>query len=431
MRRDGRRGASGRRALAASLLLLLAAAGLWGQDRFPRPEFESGYTIPQTQEPLPRDRLWLVADVAALAAALCASAFLVLKKRSRIGIVILSAASVAYFGFIRKGCICPVGSVQNAAQAFFDPSYGLSIPTALFFILPIAAALFTGRTYCAGVCPFGALQDLVHVKTLRVPAWLDRPLSLLPFLYLGFAVLSAATGIGYFICRWDPFVGFFRFSMGLPMAVFSGLILASSLLIGRPYCRWLCPYGALLSCASALSKRHAAIAPGNCVDCRLCERSCPVDAILPPIERPRGREADGLHTGLKRLLILAPVLLAAGALAGFLASRLIAPLHPDVALEAQIRRETPFDRGSTPQSAAFLASGAPLSELQASAVKAAARITLGSTLYGVFAAAVLVFFLVSSYRIRRAEGYRIHQGRCVSCARCFAFCPVRGEGKAK
>ncbi len=414
--------------LTAALLLLAAAAS--SQDRFPRPEFESGYTLPQIQEPQPRPEAWLYVDAVALAAAILVSAVLVLKKRSRIGIVVLSAVSLVYFGFVRKGCICPIGSIQNVTQSLFETAYGISIPTAVFFILPVAAALFTGRTYCAGVCPFGALQDLVHVKTLRIPAWLDRALSVLPFLYLGFAVLCAATGIGYFICRWDPFVGFFRFSMTLPMAVFSAAILASSLFIGRPYCRWLCPYGAVLSCASALSRRHATIAPGECVDCRLCEQSCPVDAILLPVERPRGREAARLGAGLRRLLLLAPGMIAAGALAGFLSSRLIAPLHPDIALAAQVARETEFDRGSTPQSAAFLASGAPLAELASAAGRASSSITIGSTLFGIFASVVFLAFLVSTYRIRKAEGYRIHQGRCVSCARCFEYCPVRREGKA-
>jgi NosR/NirI family nitrous oxide reductase transcriptional regulator len=155
-------------AALAGLLLLLAAAAS-SQDRFPRPEFESGYTLPQIQEPQPRPEAWLVVDAAALAAAIFVSAVLVLKKRSRIGIVALSAVSLVYFGFVRKGCICPIGSIQNVTQSLFDTAYGISIPTAVFFILPIAAALFTGRTYCAGVCPFGALQDLVHVKTLRVP----------------------------------------------------------------------------------------------------------------------------------------------------------------------------------------------------------------------------------------------------------------------
>jgi NosR/NirI family nitrous oxide reductase transcriptional regulator len=409
-------------ALAALLLGLAFCAG--AQDRFPRPEFGSGYALPQIQTPAPRADVWLYVDVAILALAIGASILLVLKLRSRIGVVALSAASLAYFGFIRRGCICAVGSIQNVTQAVFDPSYALAIPVAAFFILPILGALIAGRTYCAGVCPFGALQDLVHLRTLRVPSWLDRALSAVPYLYLGFAVLCAATGIGYLICRFDPFVGFFRLSMSLPMAIFSAAVLVSSIFIGRPYCRWLCPYGAVLSAASSLSRRHATISPAECVDCRLCEASCPVDAILLPVERPRESEVSRLRAGVKRSIILLPAILAAGGLVGYFSSRLLAPLHPDVALLLQLQRETELNRGETRESAAFLASGTPLSDLEAKVKSATGSITLGSALFGAYAAAVFGLFSISLYRVRREEGYRIHQGRCVSCARCFDYCPV-------
>lgn len=411
-------------AALAGALLFLAAVCAYAQDRFPRPEFDSGYQLPQVQAPAPRPDAWLYADVAVLAAAIGASAFLVLRLRSRIGVVVLSAVSLVYFGFIRKGCVCPVGSIQNVTQAVFDPSFALAIPVAAFFILPILGALFFGRTYCAGVCPFGALQDLVHVKTLRVPAWLDRALAVAPWLYLGFAVLSAATGIGYLICRFDPFVGFFRFAMSLPMAIFSGAVLLSSMVIGRPYCRWLCPYGAILSAASALSRRHAAISPAECVDCRLCETSCPVDAIQLPVERPREREVSRLRAGLVRAILISPAIIAAGGLLGWYASRLAAPLHPDVALLQQLQRETELNRGETKESAAFLASGTPLSELEARAASASRAIAWGSGIFGAYAAAVFLVFYILRHRVRRETGYRIHQGRCVSCARCFDSCPV-------
>jgi NosR/NirI family transcriptional regulator, nitrous oxide reductase regulator len=421
-----------RRRAAALLaaLLLLSCSVLGAQDRFPRPEFDSGYAMPQVQTPAPRADWWIAADVAALAVALAASAFLVLKRRSRAGVVLLSILSLAYFGFLRKGCVCAVGSIQNVAQALFDPGYALPVSVALFFILPVAATLFFGRTYCAGVCPFGAMQDLIHVRTVTVPAWLDRSLSALPFLLLGFVVLCAATGTGYFICRFDPFVGIFRLSTSLPMAVFSAAVLGASFFIGRPYCRWLCPYGAVLSAASLLSRRHATIAPGECVDCRLCAHSCPVDAILPPVERPRDAHAGRLQAGLRRTIMSAPAFLAAGALIGWLGSALIMPLHPDVALLRQVSAETEFSRGSTPESAAFLASGVPLSDLASRSARASASIRLGATLYGVYSAIVFFLLSVSFHRVRRAEGYRIHTGRCVSCARCFELCPVERKGSA-
>ena len=70
--------------------------------------------------------------------------------------------------------------------------------------------LFFGRTFCAAVCPLGAVQELVAVRPVKVPRWLDQALGLLAYVYLGAAVMFAATGTAFLICRYDPFVGFFR-----------------------------------------------------------------------------------------------------------------------------------------------------------------------------------------------------------------------------
>ena len=78
--------------------------------------------------------------------------------------------------------------------------------------LPLLFALLFGRVFCAAVCPLGAMQDVFVVKPLKLPPWLEQALGLLPYVYLGLAVLFAATGAGFVICRFDPFVSFFRLS---------------------------------------------------------------------------------------------------------------------------------------------------------------------------------------------------------------------------
>ena len=95
-------------------------AVLFAQDRFPRPEFESGYEYPEHQLPKQRALAWEYIDVGVLIAALSLASWLALKKRSRQGLVWLSVFSLAYFGFFREGCICSVGSVQNVTLALFN-----------------------------------------------------------------------------------------------------------------------------------------------------------------------------------------------------------------------------------------------------------------------------------------------------------------------
>ena len=158
-----------------------------------------------------------------------------------------------------------------------------------FFALPLLVTLFFGRTFCAAVCPLGAVQELTAVKSVRVPGWLDQSLGLIPFIYLGAAVLFAATGTAFLICRYDPYVAFFRLNGNANLVLFGMLLLGIGLFVGRPYCRYLCPYGALLGLLSRFSRWHVSIPPDKCINCRLCEDVCPYGAIDPPTFEPVAR----------------------------------------------------------------------------------------------------------------------------------------------
>ena len=170
---------------------------------------------PQVQHPRPRAVAWQIADVALLAVALGVAAWLALWRRQRGGLVAVSVVCLAYFGFYREGCICPIGATQNVAVALVDPRYAVPYYVIAIFVLPLAAALFFGRVFCAGVCPLGAIQELVALRAVAVPARLDKALGALKWVYLGLAVYYAvlpAVERDFLICRFDPFVGLFRFT---------------------------------------------------------------------------------------------------------------------------------------------------------------------------------------------------------------------------
>jgi len=275
-----------RTALLAALVIVGLSAAFSSAapavSRFPPPDFESDYQRPQTTYPPPRPGWQEATDAGVLLAALCVAAWLALKVRRRWAMVLLSIFSLGYFGFYREGCVCSVGAIQNVTLALADRTYALPLVVALFFALPLAFALIFGRVFCAGVCPLGAIQDLVLVRPVKVPTWLEKALSVAPVIYLGAAVLYAATGSLFIICRYDPFVGFFRLSGPAPMLIAGGIVLLGSMFIGRPYCRFLCPYRVLLGVCSRFAWRHATITPDECLVCSLCEDACPFGAIQRP-----------------------------------------------------------------------------------------------------------------------------------------------------
>ncbi len=277
--------------IMAMLAGSLAATVPQAPPRFPPPDFTPDYQMPASTYPGARATWRDFADVAVLGAALSAAAYLALKRRSRNGILALSIFSLAYFGFYRAGCICPIGGIQNVTLALVNRSYAVPLVAVLFFALPLVFALLFGRVFCGGVCPLGAIQDLVLIRPVRVPLWLQKALGVLPLVYLGAAVLFAALDTMFIICRYDPFVSFFRLGGSFGMLVAGGVVLLLSVFIGRPYCRFACPYRVLLGLCSRVAWRHATVTPDECITCSLCEGECPFGAIRRPT--PEGVGGEG------------------------------------------------------------------------------------------------------------------------------------------
>lgn len=412
--------------------LILAVLFIWHsvlyaqQQRFPRPEFEGGYSFPEHQFLNQRGPLWEYMDVAVLIGALVVASWMALKKRSRQGLVWVSVFSLAYFGFYRQGCICAIGSIQNLSLALFNESYAMPLSALLFFMIPLIFALLSGRVFCAGVCPLGAIQELTGFKQVRVPKRVESILASIPFVYLGLAVLFAATGSEFLICRFDPFVGMFRLDAPYTMIIFGALLLIVGIFVNRPYCRYLCPYGVLQNIFSRFSVRHVTITPAECRNCRLCESGCPYDAILQSDPLKNREQAEKTGNGSVLHFLMIPVLAAGFAVILYNLAPSLSGINSTVRLAREIRLENQEGIIAVSKAAvAFSASGKTEDELFGEEQQIIGRFRKGAPWVGIFLGLSLGIGLFRlTVRPIRTD-YEPDRGRCYSCAKCFRYCPVK------
>ncbi|MGY4707451.1 4Fe-4S binding protein [Candidatus Bipolaricaulota sp. J31] len=222
-------------------------------------------------------QLLLYLGLTLLAAALFLLARRKVRRWLRWGMLI---SSLAVLGFYFGGCPCPVGSVTKLGFIFTDPVVYL-IPFVLFLI-PVVAALLVGRVFCGWVCPLGAVQEALGGWSRRrntVPTTLDRPLRYLKYLLLAGLVALAALGVRLHWSRYDPFRAIFTGSgtwIAIGLAAAFGSL---SLVVYRPWCRYVCPLGAVLALATRAGLARRGVDAESCVGCGLCARNCALGAI--------------------------------------------------------------------------------------------------------------------------------------------------------
>jgi NosR/NirI family transcriptional regulator, nitrous oxide reductase regulator len=418
-----------------AIILLLFSIDLIAQ-RFPKPEFESGYEQLETQIPAPRSNTMEYVDIFVLIAALSIVTWFVLRKRSRIGVFWVSIFSLLYFGFYREGCVCSVGALQNVTLALFNPGYKIPITVLAFFIIPLLYSLLFGRTFCAGVCPLGAIQDVFVIAPLKINTWVQKLLGLIPYLYLGLAILYAATDTDFIICRYDPFVGIYRLNAEFSMFLLGGLFLATSVIIARPYCRFFCPYGVLLNWMSRISIFHMTITPTKCIQCKLCEDSCPFDAIDVPDTSKLIESKKTTKTRFIKLAIIIPLIVIAGVWIGYVIHERLAMVNPKVQLAIDIMEieknpEITSDPSYTAsfEIEAFKSSGLSNEELFDEASQIISEFRIGSIFFGGFAGLIFGITLAGLSIFRFKKDYEPNKGNCLSCARCMDYCPVDDESQ--
>lgn len=192
----------------------------------------------------------------------------------------------------------PIGALVSLKHWLVNGVIDAIHPAALvLFIIFLTLALLAKNAFCSWLCPVGTLSDGVWLlgrkvsgRTFRIWPWLDRPLRGLKYLLLFFFVklivldmpAEAVQGFlnsPYWAIADVKMLHFFMAPSTLTLAVV-GVLTALSLLYRNFWCRYLCPYGALLGLLSLASPLKIRRHRGYCIDCRRCSSVCPGQIIV-------------------------------------------------------------------------------------------------------------------------------------------------------
>lgn len=192
---------------------------------------------------------------------------------------------------------CPIGALQAVLGGHKHNFSFYVLGTIMLF-----GAVF-GRLICGFLCPFGLIQDLLHkipLAKITVPKKLDKALRYLKYIILVVMVilmpifLTNQFGIAppYF-CKWlcpagtlegafplllkneslRNSIGFlFNWKLGILIA-----IIVLSILIYRPFCKYICPLGAFYGLFNRFALYRLDISTSKCINCKVCEKSCPME----------------------------------------------------------------------------------------------------------------------------------------------------------
>lgn len=180
------------------------------------------------------------------------------------------------------------GSVAWLKGGGINPVHPAAV---VIFVTIVTVSLLLRRAFCSWICPVGTLSEwlwkLGFNKLQRnwlPPRWLDLGLRSIKYLLLAFFLFSALSwslaalqnflGSGYHAVSDVKLLQLFRSPSVTTLAVI-GVLVALSIPLRNPFCRYLCPYGALLGLVALASPLAVQRDPKQCVSCGVCNQVCP------------------------------------------------------------------------------------------------------------------------------------------------------------
>lgn len=182
---------------------------------------------------------------------------------------------------------------------------------AILLLLAVLVSIALKKSFCSWICPIGTLSEFLwrlrekafpRRPRRKVPKWLDALLMAPKYLILGFFLLSifamSLENLSGFI--YGPYnrvadvrmLAFFEHPSIMTVVVLAVLTVLS-FLVKNAWCRYLCPYGALLGLVSLLSPMKIRRLDSACTGCASCSHACPMDLKVHEVGTVRSPECTG------------------------------------------------------------------------------------------------------------------------------------------
>jgi len=187
--------------------------------------------------------------------------------------------------------VCPLGGVVTIYEYFVSGRFVKKVHESSWILMWItfAMTLAFGPVFCGWVCPFGSFQEWIGKIGKKIfgkryngfiPHRLDQWLRYLRYIVLIWVLYMTAITGKIIFADYDPYFALFNFWTGevaLTGVIILLAVIAATLFVERPFCKYACPFGAVLGIFNLFRifaiKRNAE----TCVDCGACDRNCPMN----------------------------------------------------------------------------------------------------------------------------------------------------------
>lgn len=200
--------------------------------------------------------------------------------------------------------VCPFGGAETlytllSANTYIPKIHASSL--VLFAVVAVLAVLF-GPVFCGWICPLGSIQEwtgrlgkrLFKKKYNHFLAHkLDKALRYLRYLVLIMVLYMTATSLKLAFLALDPYHALFNFWSGevaISALIVLGLTLLLSLVVERPWCKYACPYGAILGLSNLLRVFTIRRNTQSCIHCKACDQVCPMNIKVSSTGRVRDHQ---------------------------------------------------------------------------------------------------------------------------------------------